>query len=123
MSVLLNLNPNSKAAIRHFIYSDNDDEFNTENRHSNEEKTHINIAPVGHGNEAELELVGDAQDHDEFKDKQTSRSEMGKRPLIAADQIKTRTARHSKVAGEMRAVYRRFAVVKTSCHSPTTKER
>ena len=56
------------------------------------EKTHNNIAPVGHGNEAELELVGDAQDHDEFKNKQTSRSEMGDGLLIAADKIKTRTA-------------------------------
>ena len=47
---------------------------------------------------------------------------MGKRPLIAADQIKTRTARHSKVAGEMRAVYRRFAVVKRAVTAPQQKK-
>ena len=110
------LNPNSKAAI---LYSDNDDEFNTKNIHINLEKAHNNIAPVGHGNEAELELIDNVQDHNEFKYIQTSRSEISDKLLIAAEKFKTRTARqriHSKVWGEMNAVYRRFALVKANCH-------
>ena len=74
-----------KAAIPHPIYSVDNEEFNTKNNHFNHEKAHNDIEPVGHGNEALEELVGDVQDQDEFKDKQTVESEIDDRLLIAAD--------------------------------------